>query len=293
MPKIEERGSDSLHAFIRQAMGYPLLSHEEEYVLAICYQETGQADAVHKLVNSHLRLVIKIAMEHKGYGFPITDLIAEGTLGLLRAIDKFEPEREHRLSTYAMWWIKASIGNYILKNWSLVPLGSVTAQKKLFFSLKRIKHQLGISDDKPLNSDNIKAIATVAELSERDVVQINDRLSARDLSLNSPLSDENALEHLDLIADCRVSQEESLEVRQQEELQTDTLSEALNTLNERDREIVKARYMRENPLSLKELGQKYGISGERVRQLEARGLEILRNFLKAHSRYSQLRLYSI
>jgi len=282
------QNTNDLSAYLKKAWEYPILSADEEQELLQRYYNTHCQVAAEKLITSHLRLVVKIAMEAKGYGLPIADLIAEGNIGLLKALHKFDPSKEVRLSTYAMWWIRAAVNDFILKNWSMVPLGTVSAQKKLFFSIRRIKRELNIMENGELDHAQAQAISEKADASIQDVHQINNRLAGRDHSLNAPLADDTTSQHQDILEDECPTQEERLADQQQTQLKKKAVGAALKRLEGRDREIVKARYLAEEPLSLKELGQRFGISSERVRQLEVRALETIGGFLKKHMTYRQL-----
>ncbi|WP_417832673.1 RNA polymerase factor sigma-32 [Terasakiella sp.] len=282
------QNTNELSAYLKKVWEYPILSAEEEQKLLQHYHNTHCQIAAEKLITSHLRLVVKIAMEAKGYGLPVADLIAEGNIGLLKALHKFDPSKEVRLSTYAMWWIKAAVNDFILKNWSMVPLGTVSAQKKLFFSIRRIKRELDIMENGELDHAQAQAISEKADASIQDVHQINNRLQGRDHSLNAPLAEDTTSQHQDILEDECPTQEEWLADKQQTQLKKKAVGAALKRLEGRDREIVKARYLAEEPLSLKELGQRFGISSERVRQLEVRALETIGGFLKKHMTYRQL-----
>jgi RNA polymerase sigma-32 factor len=282
------QNTNDLSAYLKKAWEYPILSADEEQELLQRYYNTHCQTAAEKLITSHLRLVVKIAMEAKGYGLPIADLIAEGNIGLLKALHKFDPSKEVRLSTYAMWWIRAAVNDFILKNWSMVPLGTVSAQKKLFFSIRRIKRELDIMENGELDHAQAQAISEKADASIQDVHQINNRLQGRDHSLNAPLAEDTNSQYQDILEDECPTQEEWLADKQQIQLKKKAVGAALKRLEGRDREIVKARYLAEEPLSLKELGQRFGISSERVRQLEVRALETIGGFIKKHMTYRQL-----
>jgi RNA polymerase sigma-32 factor len=282
------QNTNDLSAYLKKAWEYPILSADEEQELLQRYYNTHCQIAAEKLITSHLRLVVKIAMEAKGYDLPVADLIAEGNIGLLKALHKFDPSKEVRLSTYAMWWIKAAVNDFILKNWSMVPLGTVSAQKKLFFSIRRIKRELDIMENGELDHAQAQAISEKADASIQDVHQINNRLQGRDHSLNVPLAEDTNSQYQDILEDECPTQEEWLADKQQIQLKKKAVGAALKRLEGRDREIVKARYLAEEPLSLKKLGQRFGISSERVRQLEVRALESIGGFIKKHMTYRQL-----
>ncbi len=240
-------------------------------------------DAAHKLVTSHLRLVAKIAMNYRGYGLPVADLVSEGNIGLMKAVKKFEPERGFRLSTYAMWWIRAAITEYILRSWSVVKLGTTAAQKKLFFSLRRQKNRLKIMDFGDLNSDQAAELAAVMQVSEKEVVNMNRRLTALDVSLNAPLSqsEDESLEFQDLLVDEAPSPETQAAESEEGKLRRRFLEQALAELPERERNILVERRLTDDPVTLKELGKAYGISRERVRQLEVRAFEKVKSLAEA------------
>ncbi|HYF87316.1 RNA polymerase sigma factor RpoH [Azospirillum sp.] len=265
---------ESLSRYINDTHRYPVLTAEDEYMLAKAWTEHGDVDAAHKLVTSHLRLVVKIAGGYRGYGLPLSDLIAEGNLGLMTAVKKFEPERGFRLSTYAMWWIKASIQDYILRSWSLVKIGTTAAQKKLFFSLGRLKRKLGEYGSGDLQPDSVTRIATDLSVPEDDVVAMNRRLSAPMASLNAPMSaDGDSAEWQDLLTDERPSVEDSLVERSEARQRSALLHEAMGVLNDRERDILTSRRLSDSPLTLEDLSVRYGVSRERIRQIEERAFE--------------------
>ncbi len=265
---------ESLSRYINDTHRYPVLAPEDEYMLAKAWSEHGDVDAAHKLVTSHLRLVVKIAGGYRGYGLPLSDLIAEGNLGLMTAVKKFEPERGFRLSTYAMWWIKASIQDYILRSWSLVKIGTTAAQKKLFFSLGRLKRKLGEYGSGDLQPDSVTSIATDLSVPEDDVVAMNRRLSAPMASLNAPMSaDGDSAEWQDLLTDERPSVEEALVERGEARQRSALLHEAMGVLNDRERDILTCRRLSDSPLTLEDLSVRYGVSRERIRQIEERAFE--------------------
>lgn len=264
-----------LSRYFREAWSFPVLEPQEEYMLARRWRQHDDVDAAHKLVTSHLRLVAKIAMNYRGYGLPVADLVSEGNIGLMKAVKKFEPERGFRLSTYAMWWIKAAITEYILRSWSVVKMGTTAAQKKLFFSLRKQKNRLRIMDFGDLNSDQAAELAAVMQVSEKEVVNMNRRLTALDVSLNAPLtqSEDESLEFQDLLVDEAPSPEAQTAESEEGELRRKFLKQALAELPERERNILVERRLTDDPVTLKELGKVYGISRERVRQLEVRAFE--------------------
>lgn len=260
-----------LSGYLTQIWKFPLLEAEEEYMLAQRWRLHGDVDAAHKLVTSHLRLVAKIAMRYRSYGLPMSDMISEGNIGLMKAVKKFEPERGFRLSTYAMWWIRAAITEYVLSSWSLVKMGTVAAQKKLFFSLRRIKAHLKIADNGELTGEQVRELSDLTGISADEVVNMNRRLATRDLSLNAPVSDEDStVEFQDTLVDDRPSPEANVSDREEKTRHWKLLKQAIDTLPEREREIFKERRLKDDSRTLEELGVQYGISRERVRQLEER-----------------------
>ena len=266
----------SLNRYLSEIRKFPLLAPQEEYMLAKRWQEHQDPEAATRLVTSHLRLVAKIAMGYRGYGLPVSELIAEGNIGLMQGVKKFEPERGFRLATYAMWWIKASIQEYILRSWSLVKIGTTAAQKKLFFNLRRMKNKLEAIEDGDLHPDDVKKIATDLGVPEDDVVQMNRRMAkGGDTSLNAPLREDGEGEWQDWLADDSPSQETLTADRQEADIRHDLLREALMTLNERERHILTQRRLIDEPQTLEDLSQEYGISRERVRQIEVRAFEKL------------------
>jgi RNA polymerase sigma-32 factor len=288
LPALPSDSGDSLNRYLREAWKFPMLSADEEYMLAQRYHETGDVDAAHKLVTSHLRLVAKIAMGYKGYGLPVADLISEGNVGLMKAVKKFEPEKGFRLSTYAMWWIRASVTEYILQSWSMVRLGTMAAQKKLFFSLRRTKRKLSIMDSGDLTDEQAQAIADQTNATTAEVRQINSRLASRDMSLNAPLSIDEGGEHQDLLEDDRPNPEHMAVSNQMAALRNGVVGEALDVLSERDRDIFERRHLSDEPPTLESLGEEYGISRERVRQLEARAFNKVKEFIMGHAMAEQL-----
>ena len=266
----------SLNRYLSEVRKFPLLAPEEEYMLAKRWQEHQDPEAATRLVTSHLRLVAKIAMGYRGYGLPVAELIAEGNIGLMQGVKKFEPERGFRLATYAMWWIKASMQEYILRSWSLVKIGTTAAQKKLFFNLRRMKGKLAAIEDGDLHPDDVKKIATDLGVPEDDVVQMNRRMAkGGDTSLNAPLREDGEGEWQDWLADDGPSQETVVADKQEADIRHDLLREALLTLNERERHILTQRRLIDEPQTLEDLSQEYDISRERVRQIEVRAFEKL------------------
>ncbi|MCL2469794.1 MAG: RNA polymerase sigma factor RpoH [Alphaproteobacteria bacterium] len=262
---------------------YPMLEAREEFSLAKAWKEHGDLQAAHKLVTSHLRLVAKIAMGYRGYGLPLSELIAEGNIGMMQAVKRFDPDKGFRLATYAMWWIRASIQEYVLHAWSLVKIGTTAAQKKLFFNLRRIKHTMRAMDQGDLSPKDVETIAKQLAVSEQDVVDMDRRLSGPDLSLNAPLTldGEGESQWQDLLADERDNQEQTLSLAQQTQRHKELLTQALSTLNERERDILIARRLSEPSQTLEDLSQKHNISRERIRQIETRAFEKIKTHVTA------------
>lgn len=276
LPVISSEGS--LSRYLDEINKFPYLSQDEEYKLAKDWVEHGDVSAAHRLVTSHLRLVAKIAMTFRHYGLPVIELISEGNIGLMQAVRKFDHKKGFRLSTYAMWWIKASIQEYILRSWSLVKIGTTAAQKKLFFNLKRLKGNLSKVDDSALAPDEIKYIANELEVSEQEVREMDSRLMQGDTSLNAPLlgyDDSGTAEMQDFVEEESDNQEIKLVESDEAEHRHQILVKAMSTLNEREQAILQARRLLENPETLEDLSQRFGISRERVRQIEARAMEKL------------------
>ena len=265
-------GESGLSRYLNEIKRFPILSADEELLLAKNYLEQGESEAAHKLVTSHLRLVAKIAMQYRGYGLPVADLISEGNLGLMKAVKKFDPERGCRLSTYAMWWIKASVTEYILRSWSLVKMGTMSAQKKLFFSLRKAKRKLNIIDAQTIDPEKTAKLAEQFSISEADITHLDRRITARDLSLNAPVSnsEEDSMEFIDILEDDTPSPEVLVARTQETEFRQKYLRDAMFQLSERERHILTERRLKEDPITLEKLGEHYGISRERVRQLENR-----------------------
>ncbi|MCW8836130.1 MAG: RNA polymerase sigma factor RpoH [Rhodospirillales bacterium] len=270
---------EGLTRYLQSIRKYPILAPEQEFMLAKRLQEHGDVDAAHALVTSHLRLVAKIAFGYRGYGLPVADLISEGNVGLMKAVKKFDPDRGFRLATYAMWWIKASVTEYILQSWSLVKLGTVAAQKKLFFSLRRIKKELGVVEGNELTHAQVEDLSKRIGISESELVNMDRRLLARDMSLNAPMPSDDGSEYIDLLADDRPDPESIVSARQEESNNLSLLSDALATLPDRERHILSERRLTDKPKKLEELGVHYGISRERVRQLEVRAFEKVKAFV--------------
>ncbi|MEP3477445.1 MAG: RNA polymerase sigma factor RpoH [Hyphomicrobiales bacterium] len=266
-------GQGGLQKYLSEVRKFPMLEPQEEYMLAKCWREHNDRNAAQKLVTSHLRLVAKIAMGYRGYGLPIGEVVSEGNVGLMQAVKKFDPEKGFRLATYAMWWIRASIQEYVLRSWSLVKLGTTSSQKKLFFNLRKVKSQLNAYEDGDLKPDQVKEIATRLGVPEGDVVSMNQRMQG-DASLNAPLSKESESgEWQDWLVDDEIDQETALGNSQELDHRLDLLKDAMGVLNEREVQIFEARRLSETPQTLEELSQEHGVSRERIRQIEVRAFE--------------------
>lgn len=281
MPALS--GEQSLNRYLAEIRKFPILTAEQEYMLAKRYQAHEDPEAAAQLVSSHLRLVAKIAMGYRGYGLPVADLISEGNVGLMQGVKKFEPDRGFRLATYAMWWIKASIQEYILRSWSLVKMGTTAAQKKLFFNLRRMKKNLDVYEDTDLHPEDLAKIATDLGVPEQEVVNMNRRMMmGGDGSLNTPMrgGEEGSGEWQDWLADDRPLQDETVADSQEASLRMEMLGEAMNSLNERERHILTERRLTEKPQTLEELSQAYDVSRERIRQIEVRAFEKLQKAMQ-------------
>ena len=276
LPTLASDGS--LAAYLSQIKKFPMLDAEEEYMLAKNWQNTGNVKSAEKLVTSHLRLVAKIAMGYKGYGLPINEMISEGNIGLMQAVKKFEPEKGFRLATYAMWWIKASIQEYILRSWSLVKIGTTTAQKKLFFNLKKLKNQIAPRTEGDLKDEHVKKIAKDLNVSENEVVSMNRRLSGKEKSLNSPIG-EDGDEWQDWIVDNQMDQELKFAHQEEMEQRKDLLKDSIKILSDREKEILFARRLDEEPKTLEDLSKIFKISRERIRQIENKAFEKLQKHM--------------
>ncbi|PKU23705.1 RNA polymerase sigma factor RpoH [Telmatospirillum siberiense] len=270
-----------LSKYLREIRSFPVLPPEEEYMLAKRWQEHEDVDAAHRLVTSHLRLVAKMALGFRHYGLPLSDLISEGNLGLMRAVKKFDPDKGFRLATYAMWWIKAALHEYVLSSWSMVRLGTLAAHKKLFFNLRRVKAKLHILDSTELTHEDTARIAAELDVPEDQVRLMNQRIGGRDSSLNAPVSSEFAIERQDLLVDDRPNQEVTLSEHEETTRGNALLAEGFKVLDKRERDILTERRLRDAPLTLEELGVRYGISRERVRQIENRAFAKLQSAVKA------------
>ncbi len=278
LPSPSSQGS--LAKYLQEIRKFPMLKVEEEFTLAKSWQEKKDINAAHKLVTSHLRLVAKIALKYRGYGLPIPDLISEGNIGLMQAVKRFDPDKGFRLATYAMWWIKAAIQEYILHSWSLVKIGTTAAQKKLFFNLRKIKNELKLIHDGSLKPDEIKEISKKLDVQEKEVVDMNNRMAGPDHSLNAPLKQDSSSEWQDWLVDGGTSQEESLGESQEYKFRKTILMNALSVLNEREKYIFNARRLHEKQSTLDELSKKFNISRERVRQIEVKAFEKVQNSIK-------------
>ena len=273
LPSIELEGS--LSSYLTQIKKFPILSAEEEYMLAKSWKNRGDLKSAQKLVTSHLRLVAKIAMGYRGYGLPISEMVSEGNIGLMKAVKKFEPEKGFRLATYAMWWIKASIQEYILRSWSLVKMGTTTAQKKLFFNLKKIKNQLSVNNLGDLKQEHVEEISKRLNVKKEEVVSMNRRLIGKEKSLNDPIKDGDGTEWQDWIVDDKIDHELKLSQKQEFTQRKKLMDESINILNSREKEILIARKLSDNTSTLEDLSKKYNISRERIRQIETKAFEKL------------------
>ncbi len=277
MPMLS--GEGGLSRYLAEIRRFPVLSFDEEFMLAKRYQEYEDPQAAHRLVTSHLRLVAKIAMGYRGYGLPVGDVVSEGNIGLMQAVKRFDPDKGFRLATYAIWWIKASIQEYILRSWSLVKMGTTANQKKLFFNLRKAKGKISALEDGDLRPDQVKAIATKLGVEEHEVVEMNRRLGG-DSSLNVTMRDDGTAEWQDLLVDDTDNQEAILSRSEEAQNRHAALGEALAILNQRERRIFESRRLRDEPLTLEELSEEFGVSRERVRQIEARAFEKVQNAVR-------------
>ena len=273
LPTISIDGGFS--KYLTEIKKFPMLKSEEEYMLAKSWQDRGDIKSAHKLITSHLRLVAKMAMGYRGYGLPVSELVAEGNIGLMQAVKKFQPEKGFRLATYAMWWIKASIQEYVLRSWSLVKMGTTTAQKKLFFNLKKIKNKLAITNYGDLKPDQVKEISKRLNVKQEEVISMDRRMSGKEKSLNDPIKDEDGQEWQDWIVDSNLDQELKLSQDQELNERKKLMNISMNILNPREKEILIARKLSENIATLEDLSKKYKISRERIRQIEMKAFEKL------------------
>ena len=277
-----------LSVYLTQIKKFPMLDAEEEYMLAKNWKDRGNLKAAHKLVTSHLRLVAKIAMGYRGYGLPVNELISEGNIGLMQAVKKFDPDKGFRLATYAMWWIKAAIQEYVLRSWSLVKMGTTTAQKKLFFNLKKIKNQIAPGQEGDLRDNQVKEISKRLDVDSNEVINMNRRMMGQEKSLNSPIKVGENEEWQDWLVDENLDQELVLSQQQEYEDRKELLTNSMNILNDREKAIIKARRLSEKPKTLDELSIKFKISRERVRQIETKAFEKLQKSMINSSKSKNL-----
>ena len=268
-------GEGGLSLYLAQIKKFPMLDAEEEYMLAKNWKERGNLQSAHKLVTSHLRLVAKIAMGYKGYGLPVSELISEGNIGLMQAVKKFDPDKCFRLATYAMWWIKAGIQEYVLRSWSLVKMGTTAAQKKLFFNLKKLKQQIAPREEGDLKKEQVKEISDRLGVKSEEVISMNRRMMGQEKSLNNPIQSGNKEEWQDWVVDESMDQELYISQKQELDEKKSLLQDAIKILNDREREIIKERKLSNNPKTLDQLSRKYKISRERIRQIETKAFEKL------------------
>jgi RNA polymerase sigma-32 factor len=286
LPSISSEGG--LSGYLQEIRKFPMLEPEEEYMLGKAWKEHEDSEAAHKMVTSHLRLVAKIAMGYRGYGLPTAEIVSEGNVGLMKAVKRFEPEKGFRLATYAMWWIRASIQEYILRSWSLVKMGTTAAQKKLFFNLRKMKGQIQAIEEGDMHPDNVKIIADRLAVSEEEVINMNRRLSAKDHSLNAPLKADSEGEWQDWLVDENIDQETLLAENEELDTRRALLTEAMKNLNEREQHILTERRLKDDPSTLEELSKVYDISRERVRQIEVRAFEKLQKSMRAQVREQRI-----
>ena len=285
LPALSNEGG--LSAYLAQIKKFPMLAAEEEYMLAKNWRNTGNIKSAEKLVTSHLRLVAKIAMGYKGYGLPVSEMISEGNVGLMQAVKKFKPEKGFRLATYAMWWIKASIQEYILRSWSLVKIGTTTAQKKLFFNLKKVKNQIAPKSEGDLKDEHVTEIADKLSVSKDEVVSMNRRLSGKEFSLNAPIG-EDGDEWQDWLVDKELDHDLKFAQKEEMKQRKDLLSDSIKILNDREKEILYARRLNDEPTTLEDLSKKYKISRERIRQIENKAFEKLQKHMLNSARSKNL-----
>jgi RNA polymerase sigma-32 factor len=286
LPTVPSEGN--LSRYLQEIRKFPMLEQNEEYMLAKRWREDNDTEAAHKLVTSHLRLVAKIAMGYRGYGLPLSELISEGNVGMMQAVKRFDPERGFRLATYAMWWIRAAIQEYILHSWSLVKMGTTAAQKKLFFNLRKLKGQMQAIDEGDLDPEQVETISERLNVPESDVVNMNRRLGSPDHSLNAPLRQDGDGEWQDWLVDEGENQESRLADSEELTQRRQLLQEAMGALNARERHILTERRLKENPTTLEDLSQEYGISRERVRQIEVRAFEKLQKAMRNAAKEGRL-----
>ena len=286
LPSIDVEGS--LSSYLTQIKKFPMLSAEEEYMLAKSWRDRGDLRSAHKLITSHLRLVAKIAMGYRGYGLPVSEMVSEGSIGLMQAVKKFEPEKGFRLATYAMWWIKASIQEYVLRSWSLVKMGTTTAQKKLFFNLKKIKNQISSGNNGDLKAEHVDKISKMLNVKKEEVVSMNRRLLGKEKSLNDPIKDEGGAEWQDWIVDDKVDQELKFSHEQEFNQRKKLMDDSISILNPREKDILTSRRLSENTPTLEDLSKKYNISRERIRQIETKAFEKLQKAMLNASKSNNL-----
>ncbi len=286
LPSIDVEGS--LSSYLEQIKKFPMLSAEEEYMLAKSWKDRGDIKSAQKLITSHLRLVAKIAMGYRGYGLPLNEMVSEGNIGLMQAVKKFEPEKGFKLATYAMWWIKASIQEYILRSWSLVKIGTTAAQKKLFFNLKKIKNQLSVANADELKNEHVEEISKRLNVKKEEVVSMNRRLLGKEKSLNDPVKGEIGTEWQDWLVDTKVDQELELSNEQDLVRKKEIMTDSMNILSSREREILTARRLTDDASTLEDLSKKYKVSRERVRQIETKAFEKLQKAVLTAAKDSNL-----
>ena len=286
LPVISLEGS--LSSYLAKIKKFPMLNAEEEYMLAKRWKKRGDLKSAQKLITSHLRLVAKIAMKYKGYGLPVNEIISEGNIGLMQAVKKFDPEKGFKLATYAMWWIKASIQEYILRSWSLVKMGTTSAQKKLFFNLKKIKNQLSINNSSDLKNEHVEEISKRLKVKKEEVVSMNRRLLGKEKSLNDPIKDEDGTEWQDWLGDNKLDHEIVLSKKQELDHRKNLMSEAMSVLNQREKEILTSRRLSENIATLDDLSKKHKVSRERIRQIETKAFEKLQKAILAAAKTNNL-----
>ena len=281
-------GEAGLSRYLSEIRKFPLLTPEDEYMFAKRWKEHQDPEAARRLVTSHLRLVAKIAMGYRGYGLPVSEIVSEGNVGLMQAVKRFDPDKGFRLATYAMWWIRASIQEYVLRSWSMVKLGTTAAQKKLFFNLRKAKSNIGAIEEGDLTPDHTATLADQLGVTETEVTEMNRRLSGPDSSLNAPLRSESESEWQDWLADDTADQETRLAEREEMNDRHELLMDAMKDLTDRERDIIQARRLQDEPATLEELSQKYGVSRERVRQIEVRAFEKLQRGIKSAMNHAAL-----
>ena len=281
-------GEGGLSLYLAQIKKFPMLDAEEEYMLAKNWKDSGNLKSAHKLVTSHLRLVAKIAMGYRGYGLPVSELISEGNIGLMQAVKKFDPDKGFRLATYAMWWIKAAIQEYVLRSWSLVKMGTTTAQKKLFFNLKKLKNQIAPGQEGDLKDDQVSEISKRLDVDSHEVVNMNRRMMGQEKSLNDPIKNGEKDEWQDWLVDESLDQELVISQKQEYDDKKELLNSAMKILNDREKEIITARRLSEEPKTLEELSKKYKISRERIRQIETKAFEKLQKSMINASKSNNL-----